>query len=639
MSERRQTFDFFEMGIEAGEELVSVRDSTIKVQVKNERQVTYNNKDYYLTGLNDELGFPNDNCRSWLYRGKCLEDIYEETYPKEEDKLEKYKYPTNYYRMQMKHSNGDRIAEEMIDKKLITAALDYAGEDFNVLQKGDVILVHKGSNLIALVSVIAKQTELDESSFGVDYSVDVLKDYRENKTNFKNIPFSGTFQSVLNSSTPIYKFIDKEYLSIIGGENMQQSNLVEEYIALLKANHNIILHGAPGTGKTYLAKEIAKAMGCTKNEIGFVQFHPSYDYTDFVEGLRPVNSDDRNSIGFERKDGVFKEFCERAAKNLSDSKKSIETIKKEQTWQERFDNFVNDEISNPTSRLTTITGNEFYIEDRTEDKLIISIPKNERANKLTIDIFEIMELLTKEVNLDSVGEIKNYFNRKWRSQNDSYTFIVSQKIRETKNDIVNEPVNTIPRKPFVFIIDEINRGEMSKIFGELFFSIDPSYRGFDDDGQPKGLVQTQYQNLVTKGEFVKGFYVPENVYIIGTMNDIDRSVESMDFAMRRRFIFKEITAAESAVNMKLSDEATRRMANLNNAISNIEGLNSSYHIGSAYFQKEVEIDGEMKRVSVESGDFDNLWKLKLEPLLKEYLRGMEDADKKLGNLETEYNKD
>ena len=71
-----------------------------------------------------------------------------------------------------------------------------------------------------------------------------------------------------------------------------------------------LFHGAPGTGKTYLAKKIAESMGCSENEIGFVQFHPSYDYTDFVEGLRPIEKD--GNIVFERKDGVFKEFCKKA---------------------------------------------------------------------------------------------------------------------------------------------------------------------------------------------------------------------------------------------------------------------------------------------------------------------------------------
>ena len=95
-------------------------------------------------------------------------------------------------------------------------------------------------------------------------------------------------------------------ISIIDAEKME--NNYQSYIDLLKSNHNLILTGAPGTGKTYLAKAIAEAMGA---ETKFVQFHPSYDYTDFVEGLRPKN-DDNGNVGFERKDGVFKAFCKQA---------------------------------------------------------------------------------------------------------------------------------------------------------------------------------------------------------------------------------------------------------------------------------------------------------------------------------------
>ena len=90
---------------------------------------------------------------------------------------------------------------------------------------------------------------------------------------------------------------------------MGTTDKYSECIALLEANKNLILTGAPGTGKTYLAREIATAMGA---EWEFVQFHPSYDYTDFVEGLRPTPPDSRGNIGFERKNGVFKEFCKRA---------------------------------------------------------------------------------------------------------------------------------------------------------------------------------------------------------------------------------------------------------------------------------------------------------------------------------------
>lgn len=290
------------------------------------------------------------------------------------------------------------------------------------------------------------------------------------------------------------EFLDK-YYSIL------KVVLKIEIKDLLEANHNVILTGAPGTGKTYLSKQIAKDIAGDESRIGFVQFHPSYDYTDFVEGLRPVKTTDEGKNGtivFERKDGVFKKFCKKALK--------------------------------------------------------------EKDHK------------------------------------------------------------------FVFIIDEINRGELSKVFGELFFSIDPGYRGED------GRVKTQYQNLVEEGdEFAKGFYVPEKVYIIGTMNDIDRSVESMDFAMRRRFAFKEITP-ESRVDMwdeadfgkKDLKDMLKRMERLNEAIDKVPGLGSAYHIGPSYFLKLKECSKE------------KLWDYYLKGLVFEYLRGMPDADKYLKDIKDAY---
>ena len=168
----------------------------------------------------------------------------------------------------------------------------------------------------------------------------------------------------------------------------------------------------------------------------------------------------------------------------------------------------------------------------------------------------------------------------------------------------------IKQRPFVFIIDEINRGEASKIFGELFFAIDPGYRGKTDI-----LVQTQYQNLVPETDvFAKGFYVPENVYILATMNDIDRSVESMDFAMRRRFTWHEITPGDTESmldELKCANEAKATMHRLNAAIAETDGLGAAYMIGPAYFLKLKD----------NGGDFEKLWKMNIQPLLKEYLRG------------------
>lgn len=256
---------------------------------------------------------------------------------------------------------------------------------------------------------------------------------------------------------------------------------------LLLEKHNVVLTGAPGTGKTWLTRAIVNAMNAVT---GFVQFHPSYDYTDFVEGLRPALSEDSGGssegVSFARQDGIFKKFCKDALKSLSDPE-------------------------------------------------------------------------TKDV-------------------------------------------------PYVFIIDEINRGELSKIFGELFFAIDPGYRG------TAGRISTQYQTLITDPNdvFKEGFYVPSNVYILGTMNDIDRSVESMDFAIRRRFAWREITAEQSAENMNLGDKLKVKMKKVNDAILDCE-LTPAYHIGAAYFKDFT------------GSDYETLWVNHIKGLVEEYFRGNPDG--------------
>lgn len=351
----------------------------------------------------------------------------------------------------------------------------------------------------------------------------------------------------LKNSLFFYKVEDQDTIlrikQLLNIDNSNSNNAMDtdynKYIELLYTNKNVILTGAPGTGKTYLARHIAAAMiGCKPDELdksghfGFVQFHPSYDYTDFVEGLRPVQNDDSDGqIGFERKDGVFKEFCENALK-----------------------------------------------EDKEE-------------------------------------------------------------------------------RPYIFVIDEINRGEISKIFGELFFSIDPGYRG------KEGAVRTQYANLQTtpnafdavlNSDTYGHFFVPDNVYIIGTMNDIDRSVESMDFAMRRRFAWEEVTAEESMamlnsnnnqlenVDADTINELKNRMKNLNDAIigkyhkdSNVAKsmrLSTAYQIGGSYFLKLGKYYKNGKTYA-----FEKLWDNHIKNVVSEYLRGNTNFNEQLSYLESAYN--
>lgn len=412
-----------------------------------------------------------------------------------------------------------------------------------------------------------------------------------------------------------------------------------KYSKILLQSKNLIFRGAPGTGKSYLAREIATyivSKGKTikyddlsadqKKQIEFVQFHPNYDYTDFVEGLRPKINDD-GTMGFELKDGVFKRFVTRARKNLENSKKSDETIKKEVGVQQSISAFFSD-VKFGLDKFKTITGNEFTITNVDDDHIYISIPGNATINKLTLNLDEIRKMLmASDHKFNKVKDITSFFGKSFAAQAYSYDFAIYNEIKAKKNTNLKITATSEEEKKYVFIIDEINRGEISKIFGELFFAIDPGYRG------KSGEISTQYSNLHSDPD--EKFFIPENVYIIGTMNDIDRSVDSFDFAMRRRFRFIELKASDEErikeilsdlQDKELIDRAINKMNALNKEISNVDGLNDNYQIGAAYFLKLSSVDN----------DFSRLWTDYLLPLLQEYVQGMYDENEIIDRFKKAY---
>lgn len=411
-------------------------------------------------------------------------------------------------------------------------------------------------------------------------------------------------------------------------EAVAQEELVQQfkgyrnpYSSMLIESKNIIFRGAPGTGKSYLAKEIAADIISNgyfddytllteeqKKQVEFVQFHPSYDYSDFVEGLRPqINAD--GSMGFTLQDGVFKRFVSRARKNYEDSQKSMEAIEKELSVQDAMTDFFAG-IEFGVDKFQTINGNEFTVTSADDQHIYIYIPNNPEVKKLCLSADEIRQMLESGEHFSKIKDITRFFGKQYATQGYSYNFALYNAIKAKMHNSTTTTAKPEELKKYIFIIDEINRGEISKIFGELFFAIDPGYRG------RSGEVSTQYANLhpPTEGKF----YIPENVYIIGTMNDIDRSVDSFDFAMRRRFRFIEIKAdarlemLASLDDEELEAEAIRRMTALNDEIVKVEELNENYQIGASYFLK-------LKNLT-----FDQLWTDYLQPLLQDYVQGMYD---------------
>lgn len=345
------------------------------------------------------------------------------------------------------------------------------------------------------------------------------------------------------------------------------------------------------TGKSHLAREVAAhIIGCEPDglkesgQFGFVQFHPSYDYTDFVEGLRPYD-EGQGGVGFKLEKGSFMYFVGRAR----EAQEPKETSSAGASFDDVWDNLVEDvavaESEGKDYTIDTVRGKPLYL--RTAGREGDVLCRGGQAPYFNKE--QCRNVYRGEKGVPAGG-------------NDSYRRAIVNRL-ESDYGLPGYSQESVPSgeeasgdaddRRFVFVIDEINRGDISKIFGELFFSIDPGYRG------PAGSVETQYSNMHDDPGW--RFYVPDNVYVIGTMNDIDRNVDTFDFAMRRRFRFVEVTAEESQrmlAGKEGEDEAKARMDELNRLICEDDDLGESYEIGASYFLGE----GDSVR-----DDFEDLW--------------------------------
>jgi AAA domain (dynein-related subfamily) len=360
--------------------------------------------------------------------------------------------------------------------------------------------------------------------------------------------------------------------AVVGNSYIKQIFFWELYYMLenkLNLKKAIVYYGAPGTGKTFKAKERAKRIidehrikvgkaihtEESKYHIKTVQFHPSYSYEDFMEGIRPT-ADGKLSLF----NGTFKEFCKK------EGCKEIALYKD------------NGFLKNPNFKTKEYDFSQIKVSELSDiQKNILNVPKG-LATGITIE-----------------GIIE----------------------------------------PALFIIDEINRAELSRVFGELMYSLE--YRGYN------GKIKTQYAYL-NKDENANSvyfwengedwFFIPQNIFIIGTMNNIDRSVDSFDFALRRRFKWEEVQPNYDVIStvlldkewdVNIVDNLKESLKKLNDEIEKVELLGKDYLIGHSYVLELKKLDKDAFGTAEETKQF--LWDEFIKPLMEEYLRGLGDAKK------------
>lgn len=396
-------------------------------------------------------------------------------------------------------------------------------------------------------------------------------------------------------------------------QNIENENKIEK---IINENKNIplnqILYGPPGTGKTYhtidKALEIlgenlenrddkkAKFDEYVKNgQIVFTTFHQSYGYEEFVEGIKPRIDSKENSkeVEYEIKDGIFKELCKKALDNYKVSLLTQEEFVKSEDLENKIEIFL-DELVDQQKFIEKTQSGGFKLEEYNEKYRIITDDTNANLY-LNLEIFKT--LLENKDKIINGRSIKQILNNKHRRQIDSYYFQLVKLFKEREQDykVDNNPSEKPELKPYIIIIDEINRGNVSKIFGELITLIEPSKR--------IGELEELKVRLPYSGE---EFGVPKNVYIIGTMNTADRSITSLDTALTRRFEFVEM------------------MPDVSKLSTNCEGVNLQELLKAINTRIEYLLDrektiGHAFFIGVENlNDLKNVFQNKIIPLLQEY---------------------
>lgn len=443
-----------------------------------------------------------------------------------------------YWHLQMHLPEGKKGIE--IDPKLMLQEpipiigtgewSDKQCNDFKTMPVGSIVMVRKGNKPLALCEVTGEN--FNDSSLTNKYlnenfrQVKVLDFDTENEAS--SLFSQGTLKPLYKSNnTESWNYINNWYKKIL--ENMR----IQEMTNLLEQKKQIIIQGAPGTGKTYSTASLALSLlgisydptdhkdimrlyqeNVDKKHIYFTTFHQSMDYEDFIEGLKPEVVE--GGIVYHVEDGIFKQICNRAQSVVSDKDETnfeteIETLKEKCIEEQSKSSYV---------KLLTVTGAEFYVKFiDTKPSYFFVQPLN--SQKLKEDPWYYVK----------IDDIFAYYSRSIKPKaNSPYSISILKSLKLDSTQQVSK------EKKYILIIDEINRGNISKIFGELITLLEADKRS---SGTHPLRVILPYSK--------QAFEVPSNLYIIGTMNTTDRSVGFIDYAVRRRFAFFTLGSSPDAI--------------------------------------------------------------------------------------------
>lgn len=347
---------------------------------------------------------------------------------------------------------------------------------------------------------------------------------------------------------------------------------------------NTILYGPPGTGKTYktilrAAEIIEERVIDSYNEalsifkanlherIEFITFHQNYSYEDFIQGLRPDTKQETEQLLFKKSDGVFKKIADRALKNLKESEKAPEELSKEKKFEAALSIFI-DEL-NENDGIFKITENCQVFEVEEDAFRYTGDNWTRHPNGIRMKFSDLTEFYLN--NVQSRKQIKSLDNiNALAKQHATYYFGVYQKILKHVNEVKADSIEIKHKQNFVIVIDEINRANISRVFGELITLIEP-------DKRSNGSIPLEAR--LPSGDL---FIVPSNLYIIGTMNTADKSIALLDIALRRRFEFESMYPLYAIDGHSIYDVDI--LQKINEQIIKLKG--HDFQIGHSYFMGE-----------------------------------------------------